>query len=310
MRQKPRKIARYVPLAALAGVLALAGGRRASAQTATLQHGSGAAAAASSNQYVGNATCAMCHQELTSQMAGNPHHKIALLEGHAGHTCESCHGPGWAHVDGGGDITKIRHFDVLTPSQIDATCLSCHAQTHPNFLRSPHARAGVSCLSCHSIHKAEPETTLLVAAQPLLCYRCHSDIKPSFSMPFHHRVNEGLMQCTDCHDVHGTFQANNLRNTVDQNMVCVKCHIDVRGPFVYEHAPVKAEGCMGCHTPHGSVNARLLNMPNINVLCNQCHSQVAADAVHGMNAGSSDSIPCTTCHTYIHGSNMDEAFLR
>lgn len=93
-------------------------------------------------------------------------------------------------------------------------------------------------------------------------------------------------------------------------MVCVKCHIDVRGPFVYEHAPVKAEGCMGCHTPHGSVNARLLNMPNINVLCNQCHSQVAADTVHGMNSGSSDSIPCTTCHTYIHGSNMDEAFLR
>ena len=53
----------------------------------------------------------------------------------------------------------------------------------------------------------------------------------------------------DCHDVHGTFQNNNLRATVDQNMICTKCHTDVRGPFVYEHAPVKAEGCLGCHTP-------------------------------------------------------------
>jgi predicted CXXCH cytochrome family protein len=79
---------------------------------------------------------------------------------------------------------------------------------------------------------------------------------------------------------------------------------------VFEHAPVKGEGCMSCHTPHGSVNARLLNMPNINVLCNQCHSGVSQDTVHGMSSGSSDSVPCTSCHTYIHGSNMNAAFLQ
>ena len=36
-------------------------------------------------------------------------------------------------------------------------------------------------------------------------------------MPFHHPVNEGLVKCSDCHDVHGTFGNNNLKSTADQN---------------------------------------------------------------------------------------------
>ena len=30
-------------------------------------------------------------------------------------------------------------------------------------------------------------------------------------MPFHHKVNEGLVKCSDCHDVHGTFEKSNLK---------------------------------------------------------------------------------------------------
>jgi DmsE family decaheme c-type cytochrome len=213
-------------------------------------------------------------------------------------------------VDGGGDITKIFDPSKATPQQVDATCLGCHAETHPNFMRSPHAKANVSCISCHTIHANKGQEHLLKAAEPTLCFQCHTDVKPSFDMPFHHPVNEGVIKCNDCHNVHGTFLNNNLKNTADQNMVCVKCHTDVRGPFVYEHAPVKAEGCLSCHTPHGSQNARLLNMPNINTLCNQCHSAVASGTIHGQGQGSSDSVPCTSCHTYIHGSNMSPAFLR
>jgi len=151
---------------------------------------------------------------------------------------------------------------------------------------------------------------LLKSPEPALCFQCHADLKPAFAMPFHHRVNEGLVKCSDCHDVHGTFGNNNIRATADENMICTKCHSEVRGPFVFEHAPVKAETCLGCHTPHGSQNARLLNMPNINGLCNQCHSEVGATTVHGVSEGSTDSVPCTSCHTYIHGSNMNAAFLR
>lgn len=260
--------------------------------------------------FVGNDTCEVCHADISKNFASNPHAKLALEHGGAGATCESCHGPGKAHVESGGDPTKILQLSKATPKQLDATCLGCHAGAHPNFLRSPHAKAGVSCISCHSVHDAVPETVMLKETQPKLCFSCHTDIKPAFDMPFHHKVNEGVVKCSDCHDTHGTFNNNNLRSTADHNMVCVKCHTETRGPFVFEHAVVKGEGCLACHTPHGSQNARLLNVPNINTLCNQCHSPVAAGTVHGMNAGSAEVTPCISCHTMIHGSNINPAFLR
>lgn len=267
-------------------------------------------AGAAHAEFVGSETCASCHEQVTKNFATNPHSKMALMHGNAnGATCENCHGAGSEHVAGGGDVTKIFNPAKATAKDVDEKCLSCHAGAHPDFERSPHAKANVSCIGCHDIHGSKQEA-LLKAPQPTLCFQCHADQKAQFNMPFHHRVEEGLVKCSDCHDPHGTFQNGNLRATADQNLICTKCHTDVRGPFVYEHAPVKAEGCTSCHSPHGSENARLLNMPNINVLCNQCHSAVAAGTVHGQGQGSSDSVPCTSCHTYIHGSNLHPAFLR
>jgi len=267
-------------------------------------------AAADSSQYVGQETCATCHEEAAKKFGTNPHSRLALEHGGKGVTCESCHGPGKAHVEGGGDVTKIRRFDKLSTKEIDDTCLGCHAGAHPNFARSPHAKANVGCTSCHSVHAAKTDVALLKAPQPTLCFQCHSDQKAAFNMPFHHPVNEGAVTCSDCHDPHGTFNRSNLRATADQNAICTKCHAETRGPFVFEHAAVRAEGCLGCHSPHGSQNARMLNMPSINTLCNQCHSPVAQGTVHGMSAGSASYQPCTSCHTYIHGSNINQAFLR
>jgi DmsE family decaheme c-type cytochrome len=260
--------------------------------------------------FVGAETCATCHEEVVKGFANNPHTKMVMMHGDAGVTCENCHGAGRGHVEGGGDVTKIFNPAKASAKDVDAKCLACHAGAHPNFERAPHAKAGVSCANCHSVHAKGDREALLKAPQPTLCFQCHTDVKPVFNMPFHHRVNEGLVKCSDCHDVHGTFGNNNVKSTADQNMICTKCHTEVRGPFVYEHAAVKAEGCLACHTPHGSQNARLLNMPNINTLCNQCHSPVSAGTVHGMNAGSSELLPCISCHTMIHGSNLNQAFLK
>jgi len=289
--------------------------------------------------FVGSETCATCHEEVSKGFADNPHTKMSLLHGNAtGVTCENCHGPGKEHVDGGGDISKIFNPAKHSAKEVDAKCLTCHAGAHPNFEDSPHAKASVGCTSCHTVHASNvaPNLTatlkmaktsapahldykdkLLKAPQPTLCYSCHADQKGQFNMPIHHRVNEGLINCTDCHDVHGTFNGNNLtfssanlKTTADQNAICTKCHTDIRGPFVFEHAPVKTEGCLACHTPHGSQNPRLLNMPSIATLCNQCHSPLGAGARHGLDPGSTTVTPCVTCHTFIHGSNASQAFIR
>jgi DmsE family decaheme c-type cytochrome len=174
--------------------------------------------------FVGSDVCATCHAEVAKKFSSNPHSKLALEHGGQGATCESCHGSGKAHVEGGGDVTKIKQLAKLSPKEVDATCLGCHAGAHPNFDRSPHAKGGVSCTGCHSIHAGDTEAKLLKAPQPKLCFQCHADVKPAFDMPFHHKVNEGLVKCTDCHDAHGTFNANNVKSTADQNAICTKCH--------------------------------------------------------------------------------------
>lgn len=260
--------------------------------------------------YVGSQMCETCHTDVAHSFANNPHTKMVFMHGDKSLTCENCHGPGQAHVQGGGDIHKIFTFANTTPQEIDKRCLACHSTAHPNFMRSPHAKGGLSCISCHSIHHSTTPQYLLTASQPQLCETCHTDVKAQFAMPFHHPVPEGVVKCSDCHDVHGTFSPSNLRTTADQNRICTKCHTDVRGPFVFEHAAVKGVGCLGCHSPHGSQNPRMLNMPNVNVLCNQCHSPVAEGTFHSMGQGSAERLPCTNCHTEIHGSNLHPAFIR
>src|ERR1035438_681042 len=148
------------------------------------------AAAENPADFVGSDVCATCHAEVAKKFSDNPHSKLALLHNGTGATCESCHGGGKAHVEGGGDVTKIQQVSKMSPKQVDETCLGCHANTHPNFLRSPHAKAGVSCTSCHSVHAGDTEAKLLKASQPKLCFQCHADVKPAFSMPFNHRSEE------------------------------------------------------------------------------------------------------------------------
>lgn len=267
--------------------------------------------------FVGSDVCATCHAEVAKKFGNNPHSKLALAHGGQGATCESCHGAGKAHVESGGDVTKIAQLSKASPKQVDETCLGCHANTHPNFLRSPHAKAGVSCTSCHSVHNPGAEANLLKVSQPKLCYTCHTDVKPAFAQPFHHRVDEGLIKCSDCHDAHGSFQSKNMKSTADNNAICTKCHTENAGPFVYEHPVVKTEGCVACHSPHGSPNARLLNVSNINTLCLQCHSATnttafpnAISPLGPAHNQSTQYVSCTSCHTQIHGSNDSSVYFK
>ncbi len=273
----------------------------------------------SSAHIVGNDTCTTCHSDEAKAVDANAHARLALQHGGKGATCESCHGAGSEHVDSGGDATKIFSFAKATPAQGSAVCLSCHAAAHPNYKRTAHGEAGVSCIGCHSVHHAadtqqtQSRQAMLRQPQPQLCYSCHTDVKPAFQQAFHHKVNEGIMSCNDCHDPHGSFQKNNLRAAADQNQVCMKCHADAAGPFVYEHPPLKTEGCTSCHTPHGSQNPRLLTQNNVNTLCMQCHtasSLFTAPGTPSFHNQANQYQACTVCHTQIHGSNSSYVFFK
>jgi DmsE family decaheme c-type cytochrome len=264
------------------------------------------------SQFVGSETCATCHEETAKKFADNPHTKIAEMHGKSGVTCEGCHGPGKAHVDGGGDTSKIFNPAKASAKDLDAKCLGCHAGQHANFERSGHGEANVSCIGCHSVHASTDRDHLLKVSQPQLCFQCHTDVKPEFNMPFHHKVEEGLVKCSDCHDPHGTFGRKGLKSASQQDAVCTKCHSETAGPFVYEHDVVKTEGCVSCHSPHGSPNPRLLNRANVNTICLQCHSP-SPNFTTGLPIGPAHNQnqqyqSCTICHTSIHGSNTSPIF--
>ena len=270
---------------------------------------------ADASKYAGTDTCVLCH-EGKSHNAG-PHWKTSLAKskGPGWEGCESCHGPGKDHVDGGGDKSKIVSFKTIAKGEATHICLDCHqlGEEHSNFTRSAHSANNVGCIDCHSAHKPAVQERLLKVAQPQLCYSCHQNVRPDFNRPTHHRVNEGLVTCTNCHNPHGGFLTRQLRATAAQDTVCFTCHTDKQGPFTFEHAPVKTEGCISCHSPHGAANPRMLKRSNVNLLCLECHtltvSSVAPTPPTFHNQAQKYQA-CTMCHAAIHGSNSDKTLFR
>jgi len=226
------------------------------------------------------------------------------------------------------------------PKENAARCLECHqsSKQQAQFNHSQHADAGVDCEQCHAAHLVKgakdqsrgsltyaqadffqvpqlPDTvrwlhnSLLKDSEPGLCYRCHGNIQALFALPVHHRVPEQLMKCTDCHSPHGSISRASLNATNWES--CVKCHVEKRGPYVYEHPAVKVSGCVICHNPHGSTNRMLLVRREGRQLCLQCHTGFHTQAgVPHSRLGFQTSGECTRCHVTIHGSNLDVNFLR
>jgi DmsE family decaheme c-type cytochrome len=141
---------------------------------------------------------------------------------------------------------------------------------------------------------------LKTAWQPDTCFQCHKDRRAqmfeSGHMPM--RPDEGKVVCSDCHNPHGSFTEALLRGD-SINDVCYKCHAEKRGPFLFEHEPVR-ENCLNCHDPHGSIHQYMLKLPRPR-LCSECHNlmETATGPTNHFSVGQS----CEQCHVNIHGSN-------
>ncbi len=283
-------------------------------------------------QFLGNQICQGCHPQVWDDFHRNPHFKSVASgkEDQANTGCEGCHGPAGLHVIGGGDTSKILRFPQVEPAAVLDRCLNCHSKDFGKMQirRSSHSTGEVSCISCHSIHESAELGPLLADREREVCYTCHLEVRARFDMPFKHRVNEGAMDCSDCHNPHGsamaTWRTGHSPRMVSQafgnDLPCTKCHTDKRGPFVHEHPPVRVEGCPTCHNPHGSTNPRLLNRPAVFTMCLECHSgimgfgtratQIPGPSRSFHNLGDPNFQNCVTCHARIHGSNVDSLFRR
>jgi DmsE family decaheme c-type cytochrome len=298
---------RILTFAAVAGLLWLTGDYAAAQQA-------NAAAAAT--------VCRACHADSFASVARSPHSVIdsASWQDHRddGLSCTACHGDVTEHISRAGRGPVFAFDEESSLSQANA-CNSCHADSHPQYAASPHARAGITCTDCHSVHESAGFGSALLkvsarAAQDLrpqsaVCADCHSATFAEFELNERHRLE--TLDCASCHDSHAP-QSRSLLGGFRQQ-ACAECHLDKLGPFVFEHQASRVEGCIACHSPHGSPNRHLLNHQSTGELCFTCHANVpqfhSGFAPVGPPRFGLDT-QCTNCHVAIHGSNLDPGLLR
>lgn len=268
----------------------------------------------------GDAKCTRCHDESDSPKVlsiGKTRHGT-LADGRTP-TCTSCHGDSDKHVTNP-EGTAVRPKpdrvfgkNTTTPAEErNEACLTCHKGGKRMLWEgSAHQSRYLACTSCHQVHSQHDKVREKIT-QPEVCFTCHKDQRAIVNRPSHHPILEGKVACSDCHNPHGSAGPKLMaRDSV--NATCYTCHMEKRGPFLWEHMPV-TDDCTNCHNPHGSTVDNLLKA-RLPFLCQECHEPTSHRGnVPGFsNATPYDNQPqsrgitqgreCTNCHLNIHGGS-------
>jgi DmsE family decaheme c-type cytochrome len=252
--------------------------------------------------------CKSCHEAAVTQIDQTKHG--ALEEG-----CATCHDRGKAmeHSKGRADglETPGPSLTTMPAREVTAMCLDCHEKgDRTNFAGSIHDQKDVSCISCHSVHSFKSARGQFKTVKDSeTCFSCHKQIRAKTMRTSHHPIREGKLDCASCHNPHDGTKPKMLK-TAWINDTCYTCHTEKRGPFLWEHAPVR-ENCANCHDPHGSNHDKLL-VAKQPFLCQRCHlnTRHPGTLYDGNNALTGASVSnraaehaCKNCHQNVHGSN-------
>jgi DmsE family decaheme c-type cytochrome len=257
----------------------------------------------------GDARCTVCHDENSDKpilAIGKTKH--GTVADHRTPTCTSCHGDGGSHEESPDKaLMPQRTFGKHSLNPIEErndACLACHqGGKRMHWSGSLHANRDIACTSCHQIHTEQDKVRNRIT-QAEVCFNCHKDIRTLINRPSRHPIREGKVICSDCHNPHGSAGPSNmLRDSV--NDTCYSCHMEKRGPFVYNHPPVQ-ENCAICHNPHGTTAPNLLRSRSP-FICQECHEpnthQGSSGTLTGSYARNTLARGCVNCHTQVHGSN-------
>ncbi len=265
-----------------------------------------------------DAKCTRCHDETESYPVlaiGKTKHGTRA-DGRTP-TCTTCHGESDTHINKPEGVTERPKVEIgygkksTTPvEERNKVCLTCHqGGRRIHWQMSAHDARGVACASCHQVHTAHDKARDK-ATQADVCFTCHKEVRVQVTKPARHPIQEGKVSCSDCHNPHGTAGVKMLvRDTV--NDTCFQCHMEKRGPFLWNHQPV-TEDCSICHNPHGTTNDSMLKL-RAPFLCQQCHEPTShRGRVPSANLGAADdevgigitlARGCVNCHTNIHGGS-------
>jgi predicted CXXCH cytochrome family protein len=166
--------------------------------------------------------------------------------------CESCHGPGFAHVSGPDLVDPpLAHLAVLEDTT--ASCASCHTGTHHPFVdewkTTRHAAANSTVITNYASNPTTYGT----------CLSCHEgrSVLTAWGVTSNY-VEKGDaisattalgVQCAVCHDPHAADNEGQLRFPIDSpdpgTNLCMKCHSRRSEPQV--------ASSQGPHAPQGAM---------------------------------------------------------
>jgi DmsE family decaheme c-type cytochrome len=251
--------------------------------------------------------CATCHEDKAKAFAKTAHgRRFAAETRYQSASCTSCHAGAQEHASSGGEKKPP---SLRRGSEASDSCLSCHS-SHPRQAHWPgsaHQLAGVACAACHDPHEepaARPPAARALpgaTATTRKCLECHGSVRAALHQRSAHPLRDGQMDCASCHDAHGS-PGEKLVRQGSVNELCYSCHQNTRGPFLWEHSPVR-EDCLSCHRAHGSNYPQMLQA-RVTQLCQSCHQQGRHQTLPGLPASMwLGNRACLNCHMQIHGSN-------
>jgi len=192
-------------------------------------------------------------------------------------SCESCHGPGGAHVDhwrrreDGPD--PIVNPAKLTVDRSNQVCGQCHAE---GLMVDPGYRPGDDLFRYFDVAGLEDDKHLYPDGRA-------KELIHNF-LP-NEMTRCGPISCSKCHDPHGAGRPGDTHRDVRDNRMCTQCHEDV--PEHSHHAPgSEGRSCVGCHMPqmvieggHGRVYDHTISIPSAATTdrwgtpnaCRNCH---------------------------------------
>jgi len=198
-------------------------------------------------------------------------------------------------------------------------CVKCHESIATRMAaKTSHFPTQDSCLNCHDAHASDIPSQLLEKV-PALCTTCHEADKELVSK--HLGADFEKLRCTGCHDPHGSPEPHLWNGTVvhppfaekacefchegsfkklsqdGTKELCYTCHTDIQElvtTSIVKHPAFDMAECTECHTPHASLQQKLVKFPGGKV-CTDCHVDKApedGEKAHGVI----DLIGCQACH--------------
>ncbi len=209
--------------------------------------------------------------------------------------CESCHGPGLAHVTNPTDLT-VPMAPLSVGIDLTVGCGECHAGSHHPFVEEwsqsrhgdmnayPQGRS-----DCESCHTGEGALELLGV----------QTIYSEFGTVVDDTDNNLPITCAVCHDPHDASNPGQLRMSVDdpdvEKNLCMQCHVKRAVPDL-EDSP---GGTRGPHSPQGPLLLGVVGdvgwlPPNF---------AYNIDRIRGSHGSAANAGLCVGCHVNSYDVN-------